>query len=125
MASLPNTYPSGQETFPVSLFGRRPTRNLYRAAVKQIVLSIMGQHNLNAEELAERIGVGEDTIKNAAREANSLEAVTLLNIAFAFGEEAIDPVRALYLIKPAEELSADDHLKRAEYHIAEARKMQA
>jgi hypothetical protein len=86
MASLPNAYPNEQETFPVSLFGRRPTRNSYRAAVKQIVLTIMGQHNLDPEELAERIGVGEDTIKNAAKEANSLEAVTLLNIAFEFGE---------------------------------------
>jgi hypothetical protein len=28
--------------------------------------------------------------------------VTLLNIAYAFGEEAIEPVRALYLCAPAE-----------------------
>jgi hypothetical protein len=124
MASAPNIYPSGQETFPVSLFGRRPTRNLYRAAVKQVVLSIMGEHNLNAEEFAERIGVGEDTIKNAAKEANSLEAVTLLSIAFEFGEEAIDPVRALYLTKPPEEPTKSDLIKRAVKLLSQAEAME-
>lgn len=120
MTDAANAYPRGQETFPVSLFGKRPTRTLYRAAVKQIVLSIMGDHNLNPEELAERIGVGEDTIKNAAKEANSLEAVTLLSIAFEFGEEAINPVRALYLTKPPEEPSRSDLIKRAVRLLSQA-----
>ena len=56
---------------------------------------------MNKTELAEQIGCHRDTIENAQEEACSLDVVTLLNIAYAYGEETIEPVRALYLCAPA------------------------
>jgi DNA-binding XRE family transcriptional regulator len=101
MASAPNVFPSGQETFPRSLFGG-PTRRSYRAAIKQIILQVKAQYGLTDWDLAERIGVHKDTIENAQEEVGNLEVVTLLNIAWTFGEDAIAPVRNLYLCAPVD-----------------------
>lgn len=96
MASAANVFPATQESFPRSLFGG-PTRRSYRAAIKEIILNVKARHGLSDWDLAERIGVHKDTIENAQDEAANLDVVTLLNIAWAFGEDAIAPVRALYL----------------------------
>jgi hypothetical protein len=50
-------------------------------------------------ELAEQIGCHKDTIENAQEQACSLDVVTLLNIAYAFGEEAIEPVRSALSVR--------------------------
>jgi DNA-binding XRE family transcriptional regulator len=107
MGGAANTYPRTEETFPGSLFGR-PSRRSYRAAVKQIVLDVKARYSLSSEDLAERIGVSKDTVDNAENEVSSLEAVTLFSIAYAFGEEAIEPVRQLYLCAPTEETTAPE-----------------
>jgi hypothetical protein len=101
MASAPNVFPSGEETFPRSLFGK-PSRNSYRTAIKRIILDLKASKGLSDWELAEQIGCHKDTIENAQEQACSLDVVTLLNIAYAFGEEAIEPVRALYLCAPSQ-----------------------
>ena len=100
-----------------SLFGR-PTRRGYRSAVAEIVRNVKARHRLSNEDLADVIGCHRDTVENAENEISSLEAVTLLNIAYEFGEDAIEPVRQLYLCAPAEPVTPTDRLDRIE---AEAR----
>lgn len=119
MASAPNVIPQGAESLPRSLFGR-PTKRAYRAAVKQIILDVKAIYGLSSDELAERIGCHKDTVDNAEGEASSLEAVTLLNIAYAFGEEAILPVRNLYLFAAVEQRTPLERITRANREIAAA-----
>ena len=111
MASAPNVFPAAQETFPRSLFGG-PSRRSYRAAIKEIILEIKARHNLSDWDLAEQIGVHKDTIENAQEEVGNLDVVTLLNIAWTFGEEAIAPVRALYLCAVREPETTIEKRKR-------------
>lgn len=118
-----NVLHDAPETFSRSLFGR-PTSGSYRAAVSQVIRNVKALHKLSNERLAELIGCSEQTIANAEndRAENNLNAVTLLNIAYAFGEEAIDPVRSLYLCAPAEEPDALDLIERG---VAKLRKERA
>ena len=124
MATAPNAYPLQQERFPRSLWGR-PTRNGYRAAIKQIILELKARKNLSDQELADLLGCHKETIENAQDEANSLDVVTLLNIAYAFGEEAIQPVRDIYLCAPTEQPTIEDRLARIEGEAAAIRREMA
>jgi transcriptional regulator with XRE-family HTH domain len=114
-----NIYPLDAETLPRSLFGR-PTRRAYRAAVKQIILDVQARKGLSDLELADLIGCHKETIENARNEVNSLDVLTLLNIAYAFGEEAIEPVRNLYLFAAVEELTPLERIARANRDLAAA-----
>jgi hypothetical protein len=111
MASRANVFPTTEETFPRSLFGK-PSRNAYRAAIKRIILTLKASKGLSDWELAEQIGCHKDTIENAQDEACSLDVVTLLNIAYAYGEEAIEPVRSLYLCAPVDAETKDEKRRR-------------
>jgi transcriptional regulator with XRE-family HTH domain len=119
MASAANAYPLGAETLPRSLFGK-PTRRAYRAAVKQIVLDVQARKGMSDLELADLIGCHKETIENARNEETSLDVLTLLNIAYAFGEEAIWPVRNLYLFAAVEELTPLERIARANREIMAA-----
>lgn len=99
MASAANVFPSGEESFPRSLFGR-PTRKAYRAAVAQVIREVKARERLTNEALADMIGCHKDTVENAENEVGSLDPVTLLSIAYAYGEASIAPVRELYLCAP-------------------------
>jgi DNA-binding XRE family transcriptional regulator len=123
MATALNVLPEAPETFTRSLFGR-PTSSSYRAAVSQVIREVKAKHRLSNERLAELIGCSEQTIANAEgdRAENNLNAVTLLGIAYAFGEEAIEPVRQLYLCAPVEQPTADTRLNRIEREINALRK---
>lgn len=122
MASQPNVLPLGSESsLPRSLFGR-PAKGTYRAAVAQIIRDVKARQKLSNERLAELIGCHGDTVSNAENEIGNLDAVTLLSIAYAFGEEAIEPVRQLYLCAPAEQPTADTRLNRIEREINALRK---
>lgn len=123
MASAFNVLREQPESFTRSLFGR-PTSNSYRAAVSQVIREVKARHKLSNERLAELIGCSEQTIANAEsdRAENNLNAVTLLNIAYAFGEEAIAPVRALYLCAPTEQPTANVRIDRIEREINALRK---
>ena len=112
--SAPNVLYRLPETFSRSLFGR-PTSGSYRAAIAQVIRDVKARHKLSNERLAEIIGCSEQTIANAEtdRAENNLNPVTLLNIAYAFGEEAIDPVRTLYLCAPVDPPSKDGLIRRA------------
>lgn len=123
MASAPNVLCDAPETFIRSLFGR-PTSGSYRAAVSQIIREVKARHKLSNERLAELIGCSEQTIANAEgeRAENNLNAVTLFSIAYAFGEEAIEPVRALYLCAPTEQPTPATRLNRIEREINALRK---
>lgn len=116
MASVASVIPSAAETFPRSLFGK-PSRNAYRAAVKEIILNIQAAKKWSNLELADFLGCHKDTIENVIDETSSLDVITLLNVAYAFGEEAIAPVRNLYLCAPADQLSKNDHIRKAREHL--------
>jgi DNA-binding XRE family transcriptional regulator len=103
---------TSEGTMPRSLFGR-PSNRTYKAAVAQIIRDVKSRHKLSNERLAEIIGCSETTVFNAENEASDLAAVTLLSIAYAFGEEAIDPVRQLYLCAPIDPPTKDSLIKRA------------
>jgi DNA-binding XRE family transcriptional regulator len=124
IASRTNLLRDGPETFSRSLFGR-PSSGSYKAAVTEIVRTLKAQHKLSNARLAEIIGCAEQTIANADDDhpQNELKAVTLLNIAYAFGEESIAPVRNLYLCAPADELTEEDHLDAIERHTNALRKL--
>jgi transcriptional regulator with XRE-family HTH domain len=96
---------------PRSLFGS-PTRMAYRAAVAQIIRDAKACNGLSNERLAERLRCSESTIFNAENENGNLDAVTLLTIAFEFGEEAIAPVRNLYLCAPASDETTAEKRRR-------------
>jgi transcriptional regulator with XRE-family HTH domain len=106
---------------PRSLFGC-PTRCAYRTAIAQIIRELKVKHKLSNERLAERLRCSETTIFNAENENGNLDPVTLLTIPFEFGEEAIDPVRRLYLCAPVEDVTIADRLDRIEREAALIRK---
>lgn len=116
MGAAVNIYPDTAETLPRSLFGK-PSRRSYRAAIKEIILDIKARKSLSDLELADLLGCSKDTIENAQDEACSLDVVTLLNIAYAFGEDAIAPVRSLYLCAPVDLRSETDELADIEGRI--------
>ena len=113
---------SDRVTMPRSLFGR-PLNASYRKAIADIIRDVKAREKLSNERLAEMIGCSEGTVFNAENENGNLDAVTLLNIAYSFGEDAIDPVRSLYLCKPAEAPTALSELDAAERHFNAARKI--
>lgn len=80
-----------------SLFGR-PVGSTYRRAIAKCLNAVKEQSGLTNIELAEVIGCDEKTVRKALTAENgNLDVISLLNIGYAFGEEAIEPVRALYL----------------------------
>lgn len=103
--------PQSSEDMPRSLFGA-PSRAAYRTAVAQVVRDAKARHGLSNERLAERLRCSESTVFNAENENGNLDAVTLLTIAFEFGEEAIEPVRSLYLCAPVEQPTRADRIHR-------------
>lgn len=117
MASAANVFPPTKEMFPRSLFDR-PSSRSYRAAVAQVVREVKARQGINDERFAELVGCDKDTIRNAENEDTNLNAVTLLSIAFAFGEEAIEPVRALYLYAPPDEPTIADRCRRIRGELA-------
>lgn len=123
MATAPNVLYDAPETFSRSLFGR-PSSASYRAAVAQVIRDVKARHRLSNERMAEIVGCSEQTIANAEtdRAENNLNPVTLLNIAYAFGEQAIDPVRQLYLCAPADPPSIEERLNRIQGEVAMIRR---
>lgn len=119
MASNPNVLPLGAECIPRSLFGK-PSRRSYRAAVKQIILDVQARKGLSNLELADLVGCHKETVENAVNEDTSLDVLTLLNIAYAFGEDAIQPVRNLYLFAAVETLTPAERIARATREIVAA-----
>lgn len=111
MASAANLYPRTEETFPGTLFGA-PKRDSYRAAVKQVILDVKARSGFDSEQLGEKLGISKDTVENAENMVCSLEAVTLLKIAFHYGEQAIDPVRQLYLCAPPRDETVPEKRRR-------------
>jgi hypothetical protein len=80
-----------------SLFGR-PVGSSYKRAVAKCLNDIKAKSGLNNVELAEVLACDEKTIRKALTAENgNLDVITLLNVAYVFGEDVIEPVRALYL----------------------------
>lgn len=100
----------------------RPRQKTYRAAIARVIREIKAREHLSNVELAEEIGCSPETISNAENENNDLSAVILLNLAFRFGEAAIDPVRELYLCRHVDPPSLTDRFDEIERDIAALRK---
>jgi hypothetical protein len=79
---------------------------------------------MSSLELADLIGCHKDTIENAIDEANDLSVLILLHIAYAFGEEAIEPVRQLYLCAPVDPLTKDALIRKAVGLLNQAESME-
>lgn len=112
MASAPNV---------IGLFGP-PNQRAYRAAVAKCIRELKSRHNLNNVSLGEHLGCSDQTIVNAENEETDLNAVTLLRAAYAFGESAIAPVRALYLCEQSTPLSLSDRFDELQAHLNGIRK---
>lgn len=95
-----------------SLFGR-PTKSNYKLAVSKIIRDVKAANDLTNIRLAEILSCDEKTIRSAESGENGcLDAATLLNIAYAFGEEAILPVRSLYLCSQGDPETKDEKRRR-------------
>ena len=99
MNCLRNEYPVNAKSISPSLFGK-PNKRSIRAAVKQMILDVQASNGLSDEELAEIIGGCKETVTNWREEASTMNTEALLLFAYCFGEEAIAPVRNLYLYAP-------------------------
>ena len=74
-----------------------PNGKLWRAAVAQVIRQLKASHKLTTVELADMIGCDASTVENAEAERNELRGATVARIGFEFGEEAIEPIRSLWL----------------------------
>ena len=108
-----NANPHGAKSISPSLFGK-PMRRSIRAGVKQMVLDAQAKHGLDDQEMAEILGKCKETIQNWREETATIDTEALLNFAYAFGEDAIQPVRDLYLCKPAEHRTILDRIDAIE-----------
>lgn len=82
-----------------------PRKMSYRAAVAKIIRDLKSKHSLSNVKLADLLDCSDETISNAENENTDLNAVTLLRIAYRFGEAAIDPARELYLCRHVEPMT--------------------
>ena len=107
-----------------SLFGR-PSKSAYKAAVSQIIRDIKASYGLSNNRLSEILVCDEKTIRNAEDGDNgALDPVILLNIAYAFGEEAIHPVRELYLCAPVDQPTKSNLIRKAIGLLSKAEAME-
>ena len=100
-----------------------PRKMSYRAAVAKVIRDVKSAHGLSNVKLADKLDCCDQTIENAENEATDLNAVTLLRIAYVFGEAAIDPVRNLYLRRYEPPKSLQEQFDDLQRQIAEVRKM--
>lgn len=94
----------------------------YRAAVAQTIRNVKAAHGLTNVKLADKLDCCDQTIENAENEATDLNAVTLLRIAYVFGEDAIAPVRNLYLRRHVEPKTVADRFDDLQRRINGLRK---
>jgi transcriptional regulator with XRE-family HTH domain len=86
----------------------RPTKSSYQDAIKKIVESVGS--GLTDDQLAEKLSCSSGTISNARNKKANLCAVTLANIGYEFGPEAIEPFAALFdcIVVPRQSQAAND-----------------
>lgn len=99
-----------------------PRQKAYRAAVARMIRELKAREGLSNTALGEEIGCCGETISNAENEHNDLNPVTLLRIAYHFGEEAIEPVRQLYLRSHVEPLTVSERFDALQIQIETIRK---
>lgn len=94
-----------------------PRQKTFRDAVAKMLRDVMSKHDLKPVELAEEIGACKDALDNWLAGENDMKAVTLLRIAYEFGEDAIAPVRELYLCRHVAPPTVEDHAKAIRHHL--------
>lgn len=77
-------------------FGVLPTTDCVRAAYANVIRDIQREHDLTDLQLAERIGVHVNTIQRARNKLATLDSVAEARLGAAFGEEAMQPIKALW-----------------------------
>lgn len=111
MNCLRNEYPLATKSISPSLFGK-PTKRSIRSAVKQMILRVQAANGLSDEELAEIIGGCKETVANWRDEAATMNTEALLVFAYSFGEDAIEPLRQLYLCAPPSDETTAEKRRR-------------
>ena len=99
-----------------------PREKSFRAAIAQDLRDVRSKHRLSMDSMAEKIGCSAKTLQNVDRELHDLNPVTLLRIAYEFGEEAISNTRELYLCRHAEPPTLTDKLNALQEQIDTVRR---
>lgn len=77
-------------------FQALPTTDCVRAAYANVIRDIQREHDLTDQQLADRIGVHVNTIQRARNKLATLDSVAEARLGAAFGEEAMQPIKALW-----------------------------
>ena len=94
------------------MFGRISNDD-YRRAVSKIIAEIQVEHDLDDEQLGEKLGCSEGTIANARNKRGNLDPVTMLNLGALFGGQSrLQPILALVNGSPPDELDRAARLRR-------------
>lgn len=99
-----------------------PRKMSYRAAVAKVIRDLKAKEGLSNVKLADTLDCSDETISNAENEATDLNAVTLLRIAYVFGEASIQPVRELYLCRHEQPKTLQDRFTDLSDAMAALRK---
>lgn len=84
---------NGQVMLP---FSSLPTTDCVRAAYANVIRDIQREHDLTDQQLADRIGVHVNTIQRARNKLATLDSVAEARLGAMFGEEAMQPIKALW-----------------------------
>ncbi len=77
-------------------FAALPTTEGVRCAIANIIRDIQRQHDLTDLQLASKIEVHVNTIERARNKKGTLDSEILNRLGACFGEEAMQPVKALW-----------------------------
>lgn len=105
------------------LFGP-PRQKSYRLAIVDVLRAVKREHGLTTVELAEALGVCDQTIRNAMDEDghDCLSPVTMLRIGYEFGEDVLAPVFALACKAAVEAPTIPDRIDHIERQLEAIRR---
>lgn len=77
-------------------FGVLPTTDCVRSAYANVIRDIQREHDLTDQQLADTIGVHVNTVQRARNKLATLDSVAEARLGAAFGEDAMQPIKALW-----------------------------
>jgi hypothetical protein len=85
MASQPNVLP----------FLDPPNQNILRDAIAKVVKKIQADKDLDDCELEEKLLCSDETLRNARNKKHTLSIVSVMRLAYFYGEDVIEPILAV------------------------------
>jgi hypothetical protein len=85
MASAPSFLP----------FSDPPGQKSLRDAIARCVKKVQADHDLDDDELEEKLLCSDETLRNARNKKHTLGTVSIMRLAYFYGEDAIEPIMAL------------------------------